>query len=115
MKGFLESQKSYYDHVIIDGPPSLVVSDARILADWTDGTIIVVHAGDTSRGIVQRLIRELRTDKVQILGVVLNCVRPQKGGYFRKSYETYYDYVGHREKASASLPAGGSGKEVDSE
>ncbi|MCD6394248.1 MAG: polysaccharide biosynthesis tyrosine autokinase, partial [Planctomycetes bacterium] len=53
MKAFLESQKSYYDHVIIDGPPALVVSDVRILADWTDGTIIVVHAGDTSRGIVQ--------------------------------------------------------------
>ena len=115
MKAFLESQKSYYDHVIIDGPPALVVSDARILADWTDGTIIVVHAGDTSRGIVQRLIRELRTDKVQILGVVLNSVRPQKGGYFRKSYETYYDYVGHRETASATLPAGIAVQEVDTE
>ncbi len=115
MKVFLESQKGYYDHVIIDGPPALVVSDARILADWTDGTIIVVHAGDTSRGIVQRLIRELRTDKVQIMGVVLNCVRPQKGGYFRKSYETYYDYVGHRETASASLPEGIADQDVDSE
>jgi len=115
MKAFLESQKSYYDHVIIDGPPALVVSDARILADWTDATIIVVHAGDTSRGIVQRLIRELRTDKVQILGVVLNSVRPQKGGYFRKSYESYYDYVGHRETASASLPAGVAGQDVDTE
>ncbi|MBN2376948.1 MAG: polysaccharide biosynthesis tyrosine autokinase [Sedimentisphaerales bacterium] len=115
MKTFMESQKSYYDHVIIDGPPSLVVADARILADWTDGTIIVVHAGDTSRGIVQRLIRELRTDKVQVLGVVLNSVRPQKGGYFRKSYETYYDYVGHRETASATLPAGNAGKDVGNE
>ncbi|MBN1844857.1 MAG: polysaccharide biosynthesis tyrosine autokinase [Sedimentisphaerales bacterium] len=93
MKSFLESQRAYYDHIIIDGPPALLLSDARILAGLADGTILVIHAGNTSRGIVGRMIREMKTDKVHILGAVLNAVRPQKGGYFRESYRNYYDYI----------------------
>ncbi len=93
MQKLLASQREYYDHVIIDGPPALLVSDARILAGLVDGTILVVHAGNTSRGVVGRMQRELKTDQVRILGVLLNAVRPQKGGYFRQSYRSYYDYI----------------------
>jgi len=93
MQTLLASQREYYDHIIIDGPPALLVTDARILAGQVDGTIMVVHAGNTSRGVVGRMQRELKTDQVRILGVLLNAVRPQKGGYFRQTYRSYYDYI----------------------
>ena len=94
MSDFLASQKDYYDHTIVDGPPSLVVTDSRILATQMDGTIVVVRAAETPRGVVQRMIRELKTGDIRILGVVLNGVKPRKGGYFEKAYQSYYDYVG---------------------
>jgi len=105
MQTFLANQREYYDHIIVDGPPALLLTDARILAGLVDGTIMVIHAGNTSRGIVGRMLRELQTDQVRILGVLLNAVRPQKGGYFRETYRNYYDYISH-EPVPEPEPAG---------
>ena len=93
-----------YDHIIIDGPPALVLTDAKILANFADGTLIVVHAEDTPRGVVQRMLRELRSGNVRILGVLLNAVRPRRGGYFQESYERYYDYIST--ESTTALPDG---------
>ena len=97
MKDFVANARKSYDHVIIDGSPALVVTDAQVLAGLSDGTMVVVNAGKkTGRGIVQRLLRELKGGGgVRVLGAVLNAVKPRKGGYFRETYENYYDYVGH--------------------
>lgn len=118
MRKFLESHKQYYDHVIIDGPPALLVTDARILSHLADSTIAVVRAGQTSRGIVQRMERELKDNEVNTLGILLNAVKPHKGGYFRKAYRSYYDYIGYEPAPVAALPgptgqdsSGGSGQE----
>lgn len=107
MREFLNHQKKFYDHIIIDGPPMLVVTDAKILAGFTDGTLLVVHAEDTPRGVVQRMLRELRAGNVRILGVLLNAVRPRRGGYFQESYDRYYEYIGG-EKGTI-LPGGKKG------
>ena len=100
MRDFLERQKEYYDHIIIDGAAALVVDDARVLAGLVDGTIVVVRAGGTARGIVQRLIRELKTGHIRIVGILLNAVQPRRGGYFEKAYRSYYDYI-NEESAKA--------------
>jgi capsular exopolysaccharide synthesis family protein len=94
MKELLDQVKSHYDTVLIDGPPGLVVSDTRLLAGIVDGTIIVVEASKTARGVAQRLIREFQSTQIKVLGLVLNSVRSRKGGYFREAFESYYDYVG---------------------
>ncbi|MCH9021648.1 MAG: polysaccharide biosynthesis tyrosine autokinase [Planctomycetes bacterium] len=94
MRQFLSQQKDRYDYVVIDGPPSLLVSEARVLGNLVDGSILVVHAGQTSRGVVLRMIREFKSSNIRILGLVLNAVRPRKGGYFREAFDSYYDYVG---------------------
>jgi len=110
MRDFLENQKQYYDTIIVDGPPALVVIDARILAGMVDGTIAVVHAEETSRGAVQRMLRELKNGKVRLLGVLLNAVRPRKGGYFDKVFQSYYEYTDLQPAPPAALPAGERGQ-----
>lgn len=93
MKNFLAQQRSAYDLVVIDGPPALIVSDARVLAGLVDGVILVVRAEKTPRGVVLRMIRELRAPNIRLLGVLLNAVKPRRGGYFQKNYKSYYDYT----------------------
>jgi len=92
MRSFIEEQKENYDCIIFDGPPSLLVVDAKILASQMDGTILVFHSDMTTKGVAQRTIRELNPEKVRIMGVILNAVKPRKGGYFEKVYQSYYEY-----------------------
>ena len=93
MRDLLSVQREKYDYIIIDGPPSLVVLDAKVISSLVDGTIPVVLAEEDSRGMVSRMIRELKYMKAEIIGVLLNGVVSRKGGYFKKAFKTYHDYV----------------------
>ena len=94
MQTLLDELKKSYDYILIDAPPSLVVSDTRTLAGLVDGVVLVFYAGETSRGVALRMVRELRSANIRILGILLNAVQARKGGYYRESFESYYDYVG---------------------
>ena len=100
MQTFLKDVKARYDYILFDAPPSLVVSDARVLGGLVDGTMLVVHAANTSRGIAQRMVNEFKIARIPILGVLLNAVQELKSGYFREASESYYEYVGDSKPAA---------------
>ncbi|MEL7238975.1 MAG: CpsD/CapB family tyrosine-protein kinase, partial [Planctomycetota bacterium] len=81
-----------YDHVIFDSGPILFVSETGALAPQMDGVVSVVSAKGSSRGMLGRLRDTLRSMNVEHLGVVLNSVRAQAGGYYNRNMKTYYDY-----------------------
>ena len=62
------------------------------MAPRVDGVITVVRAQGNSRGLLQRMRDALRAVKAEHLGVVLNGVRSQGGGYYARSIKTYYEY-----------------------
>ncbi len=92
MDRFLTAQKDAYDYVIIDGPPVLLVSDAKELAKAVDGTVLVFNAKLTKRGVAQRTIRELKQVKAPLIGCVLLAARALKGGYFQQQYRSFQEY-----------------------
>ena len=47
MKKLFEDAKEDYDTIIFDTPPVLAVTDAQILANQCDGTILVIASGKT--------------------------------------------------------------------
>ncbi len=81
-----------YDHVIFDSGPMLIVSESVALAPRVDGVVTVVRARSSSRGVLLRMRDVLRQVKAEHLGVVLNGVRTQAGGYYGRSIKTYYEY-----------------------
>ena len=89
---FVENALQTYDHVIFDSGPLLVVSESAAMAPRVDGVITVVRAHAESRGLLQRMRDSLRQLKAEHVGVVLNAVRAQGGGYYGRSIKTYYDY-----------------------
>jgi succinoglycan biosynthesis transport protein ExoP len=89
---FIERALEEYDHVIFDSGPFLFVSESVALAPRVDGVITVVRARANSRGLLQRMRDELRKTKAENLGVVLNGVRAQAGGYYNRNIKTYYAY-----------------------
>ncbi len=92
MKQLIKHQREVYDYVLIDGPPLLLVSAAKILAKLVDGTVLVFNAGSTRRGAAIRTIRELRDVNAEIAGCVLFAVKAMKGGYFTAEFRSYQEY-----------------------
>ncbi|HYO10090.1 MAG TPA: polysaccharide biosynthesis tyrosine autokinase [Tepidisphaeraceae bacterium] len=88
----IERALEEYDHVIFDSGPFLFVSESVALAPRVDGVVTVVRARSNSRGLLQRLRDDLRKTKAEHLGVVLNAVRAQAGGYYNRNIKTYYAY-----------------------
>ena len=89
---FIERALEEYDHVIFDSGPLLLVSETAALAPRVDGVVTVVRARGNSRGLLQRLRDQLRQLKAEHLGVILNAVRSQSGGYYAPMIKTYYAY-----------------------
>ncbi|CAA9408323.1 MAG: hypothetical protein AVDCRST_MAG64-2140 [uncultured Phycisphaerae bacterium] len=89
---FVERALEEYDHVIFDSGPLLMVSESVAMAPRVDGVVTVVRARGNSRGLLQRLRDELRRVKADHLGVVLNAVRSQGGGYYGRNIKSYYAY-----------------------
>ncbi|CAN5389211.1 polysaccharide biosynthesis tyrosine autokinase [soil metagenome] len=92
MKDVLEQLSKNYDHIIIDSPPVMNVTDPIILSTVVDGVIFVIKSGTTSREVIKRTRQELRSVKAKIFGVVLNNVDIRRDGY---DYYSYYRYSSH--------------------
>ncbi len=92
MKELLKEQRKNYDYIILDSPPALLVSDAKVLAGLADATILVFNAAATRRGTAQRTIREMREVGATIAGCVLFAARAIKGGYFGEQFRSYVEY-----------------------
>ncbi|MFA5554985.1 MAG: polysaccharide biosynthesis tyrosine autokinase [Phycisphaerae bacterium] len=92
MSTLIYQQKALYDHIIIDGPPVLLVSSAKILAGYADGTILVFNAEMTKRGTAQRAVNELKEVNAKLIGCVLLGARALKGGYFHEQFRSYRKY-----------------------
>ncbi|MHC4691589.1 MAG: polysaccharide biosynthesis tyrosine autokinase [Planctomycetota bacterium] len=92
MEQLIKDRRQNYDYIIVDGPPVLLVSDAKVLTKIVDGTVLVFNAASTRRGAAQRTIRELKAVDTTIVGCVLFAVRALKGGYFREQFRSYQQY-----------------------
>jgi succinoglycan biosynthesis transport protein ExoP len=96
-KNFISTARESYDIVIIDTPPILPVSDARIIAEQADAVIFTVHWDNTSKQQVEESLRLLHTTGQCITGLVLSQINLK--GMERYGYGGRYGaYSGHRSK-----------------
>ncbi|MDD5772174.1 MAG: polysaccharide biosynthesis tyrosine autokinase [bacterium] len=74
MKNLVGELKERFDLLIFDSSPLYPLADSVLLSSYVDGTILVIKAGATRRGIVQRAVNTLKDTKGKILGTILNQV-----------------------------------------
>ncbi len=72
MAELLQRFVTEFHTVIIDTPPMLTISDARILGRLADGAILVVRAGQTTRDAALSAKDRLDEDGIPVLGTILN-------------------------------------------
>ena len=93
MGAFLSAAARKYDMVILDAPPVLAVSETTVIASQTDGVLLVVWSGRTSRKLVQVAMRQLLSRGANLLGCVLNNLDlTRMGNYGASGYYHYYGY-----------------------
>ena len=103
MKDMLRGLVDRYDHIIIDSPPLINVTDPVILSTMVDGVILVVHGGRSTRAVVTRARQELLSVGAKIFGVVLNNVDLRREGYDSYYYYKYYSEYHEDEKEEKSV------------
>ena len=95
---------SQFDYILIDTPPLESVADALRIAAYTDGVVMVVRSGKTSRKLVADAVDKLKRTGVPILGVVLNWVETgRKGSYYYKRYYSGYYSKGYGHETNKKL------------
>jgi len=92
MARLLKSLKENFEHILIDTPPLLLLSDAFVLASKIDGLLLVVSGGATSREALRQASEKLDSHKMKCLGVILNRADLREHDYYyTKYYQHYYD------------------------
>lgn len=94
MSELIERLRPEFDHIIIDSPPILPVTDATVLAGQVDGVVLVVRLSKTSRQTLSETIVVLETAEALPIGVIANSSMNTKGssdqrvGYYTEPTES---------------------------
>lgn len=87
MDQFIEKVKQNYDIIIFDAPPVLSVTDAQILSNKCEGTLLIINSGEAEKDNVIKAKEMLVASKANIIGAILNNYKIDKDHY-------YYQYYG---------------------
>jgi succinoglycan biosynthesis transport protein ExoP len=102
-KEFLHEVREHYDIIIVDTPPVLPVADAFEVAPEVDGVILVYEVGRIGRGILKRAKVQLENVNTNVLGVILNNVKPDVApDFYRYRTDYYYEDKGDDQSSKPS-------------
>lgn len=82
----VETLRNEYDIVVLDGPPTELVTDSLILTRIVDSTIIVTACKETKKGNLHRIIKNIQNVGGKISGIVVNKMNVSKKKYMQKYY-----------------------------
>jgi capsular exopolysaccharide synthesis family protein len=89
LRDLIAELRGMYDHIVIDTPPTLSVTDAVVLSPRADATILVIRSGQTTKQALRRARDILMQVNAHVAGVLLNAVDLTSPDYYY-----YYEYQG---------------------
>lgn len=91
-QALLSELSAQFDHILIDTPPALAVTDGVIIAQSAGVNLLVVRHAKTQMKELELTINRFEQAKVKVNGVILNDVQLGSGGY---GYDYGYNYNYH--------------------
>jgi capsular exopolysaccharide synthesis family protein len=112
MKNHIAQWRSVFDHVIIDTPPCLSVTDAVLLSPEADRVILVARSGQTTKAALRRACDLLLQVNAKVMGIVLNGLNRHSGeGYYYKyGYGGRYANHYYHEESPEDKPTAAASK-----
>src|SRR6202142_3918533 len=89
MKNVLEELRKQYDHIVIDSPPTLSVTDAVVMSTSADAVVLVIRSGHTTKPALRRARDILLQVNARVCGVLVNAVDLSSPDYYY-----HYEYQG---------------------
>jgi capsular exopolysaccharide synthesis family protein len=102
----LDKLENEYDVVLIDSPPVLPVSDARVIAPSADAILFVVGSERSRTQAIASAVEKLRFTKANIMGAVLNLAKRDDGEHVAYGYEPYTQPQPEPHPSRSGLPTG---------
>lgn len=93
-KDLLDKLSAQYDHIIMDTPPVLAVTDGIILAQYSGVNLIVARYAKTQVKELEFTIAKFEQAGTKVNGIILNDVRATAGG---GGYNYSYAYTAHKD------------------
>ena len=114
MEEIIESVRNEFDYIIIDTPPGGVVTDASIISQYADASIMVIRCDFAPSRKINKTIEEISNAGAELIGCIFNDadinsvsnvmrISRRKRGYgygYGKGYSRGYGYgygYGYRE------------------
>jgi polysaccharide biosynthesis transport protein len=106
MKDHIARWRDEFDHIIIDTPPCLSVTDAVVLSPEADRVILVARSGRTTKPALRRACDVLLQVNARVMGIVLNALdlRSSDGYYYHygRQYSQYYDEASSQDETTTN-------------
>ena len=107
MKEYLIRWRNEFDHIVIDTPPCLSVTDAVVLSPEADRIILVARSGKTTKLALRRACDLLLHVNARVMGIVLNALDLRSGGGYYYSYGSpdahrYYDEASPQDETTTA-------------
>jgi polysaccharide biosynthesis transport protein len=87
--------KKQYDMILIDTPPALQMTDARVAGRLADAVVLVARANKTTRDALLTVKKRFTDDRTRVIGSILNDWDSQnaRAGYYKAAYynSAYYN------------------------
>jgi polysaccharide biosynthesis transport protein len=94
MRDILAELREQYDHIVVDTPPTLSVTDAVVMSTRADAVVLVIRSGQTTKQALRRSRDLLMQVNARVAGVLLNAVDLTSPDYYY--YYEYQGKYGHR-------------------
>jgi tyrosine-protein kinase Etk/Wzc len=106
MADLLTALREQYDHIIIDAPPVLAVTDAPLLTSRCDLVLVVLETARVPTKAAQRMAEMLANVHAPVGGIVINDksgASMERYGYYGRYTDYGYGYYAEDEETQADL------------
>ena len=93
LEKLMSEAKKEYDFIIIDTPPTLLVTDTLVISHLVDTTLYVVRADYTPKKILEFSVNLSDKGKLRNMAYVINNVGANYKGYSSYGYNYKYNYA----------------------
>ena len=111
VRNVIEQARREFDYIIIDSPPSNVVTDSLVIAPLADGIIYSIRRDYAKVADINHTLEEIRSADIDVVGAIFTMSDNEENSryYKRKGYLRYGGYYSRRRRKHGYGYANGYG------